>query len=47
MSLGEVCQWSQALCQSVQDLVRILLWQTHAVQVWSGSKRNDSEAELD
>ena len=38
----------QAVCQSVQDLVRIpkeSLWKTHPVQVWPGSQGNNREAE--
>ena len=50
MPLGEVGQQLQAVCQSVQGLLRIpkdSLRQTHVVQVWSGFKRNDRKAELD
>ena len=37
-------------CQTVQDLVLIpkdLLWQTHTIQVWSNSKRNNRKVKLD
>ena len=50
MPLEEVCQQLQAACQSMQDLVRILidsLWHTHTVQVSSGSKKYNGKAELD
>ena len=50
MPLGEVHLHAQTVCQSVQDLVQIpkdSLRQTHTVEFWSGSKRNDREAEQD
>ena len=50
MSLGAVCQQSQAACQGVQDLILVAedtLRQTDAKQLWIGPEGDDRMSELD
>ena len=50
MSLREVHQQSQAVCQSVQNLVLVekdRLRQADTIEVWTGPERDDRTSELD